>query len=97
VYFETDATKAQESAVKRMFLRDRRVRSLRFVSKAEALAILKRRFPKLAAKFAPGANPLPDSLWMKVDRSQLRAVGTSLGLPRPGVDKVTFAPKPCGQ
>src|SRR5215467_593576 len=48
VYFASDATKQQEDAVKAKLLSDkRRVEKVDFVSKAEAKAIMIKRFPKL--------------------------------------------------
>ena len=60
VYFASDATKQQEHAVHTKLVNDKRVEKVQFVSKAQAEAEMKRRFPKLYQTDLP-SNPLPDS------------------------------------
>lgn len=96
VYFQLGATKKQEEEVKRSVERDAYVKSVRFVSKEQALASLKRRYPKVFKTLTSGTpNPLPDSLRLGVDRSQLESVRRSLDLPRPLVAQVALRPTPC--
>ncbi len=60
VYFTPNATPQQEHAVRLKVSHDPRVKHVTFVSKAQAKANMKRRFPDLYKVPLPG-NPLPDS------------------------------------
>jgi cell division transport system permease protein len=62
VYFQSDATPQQEAAVAARLRNDPRVKpgGVEFVSKAEALALMKKNFHSLTAIPLP-SNPLPDS------------------------------------
>ncbi|HEY1564107.1 MAG TPA: permease-like cell division protein FtsX [Gaiellaceae bacterium] len=60
VYFASDATQAQEQSVNARLRHDSRVKQVVFVSKAEALKTMKKRFPELYTTPLP-SNPLPDS------------------------------------
>jgi cell division transport system permease protein len=60
VYMAQDATKTQEYVVRSRLLDDNRVKSVTFVSKAEAKAKMQREFPTLYSTALP-YNPLPDS------------------------------------
>ena len=60
VYFASDATQAQEQSVAARLRQDSRVKQVVFVSKAEALKTMKKRFPDLYTTPLP-SNPLPDS------------------------------------
>jgi cell division transport system permease protein len=60
VYFESNATRQQENAVALKLRNDPRVEQVIFVSKAEAQAQMKKKFPGLYQVPLPG-NPLPDS------------------------------------
>jgi cell division transport system permease protein len=60
VYFQTDATRAQEQAVHQKLVNDPRVQEVNFVSKAQAEAQMRKRFPQLY-KVKLLSNPLPDS------------------------------------
>jgi len=93
VFFGLDATRGREDAVASKLRRDRRVRSTRFVSKAQAFAEFKRKYPNLA-KAIP-ANPLGDSLSLGVDRPDTAAVKASIDTPRPLVEHVAEAARPC--
>ena len=59
VYFSSTATRAQESAVATKLRADSRVVRVTFVSKAQALAKMKKEFPQLWTQHLP-ENPLPD-------------------------------------
>jgi cell division transport system permease protein len=60
VYFASDATKQQENSVGARLRQDSRVKQVVYVSKEQALAQMKRDFPKLFEAGLP-SNPLPDS------------------------------------
>jgi cell division transport system permease protein len=60
VYFQSNATPQQEHAVASKIRQDPRVKRLIFVSKAEAEAQMRKRFPGLYETKLP-SNPLPDS------------------------------------
>jgi cell division transport system permease protein len=60
VYFQSNATQQQETAVQQKLQNDRRVKQVIFVSKAEAEAKMKKLYPQLY-KVKLLENPLPDS------------------------------------
>jgi len=60
VYFANEATKAQENSVGARLSADSRVQKVTFVSKEEALAKMKKDFPRLFQTGLP-SNTLPDS------------------------------------
>jgi cell division transport system permease protein len=60
VYFQSNATPQQETAVQQKLQNDRRVKQVIFVSKAEAEAKMKKLYPQLY-KVKLLENPLPDS------------------------------------
>ena len=60
VYFQSDATPQQENDVAAKLRSDPRVKQVIFVSKADAQAQMKKKFPGLYQVPLPG-NPLPDS------------------------------------
>ena len=60
VYFQSNATQQQETAVQQRLQNDRRVKQVIFVSKAEAEAKMKKLYPQLY-KVKLLENPLPDS------------------------------------
>jgi cell division transport system permease protein len=60
VYFQSNATQQQEKAVRVKLANDSRVKQVKFVSKAQAEAQMKKKFPQLyTIKLLE--NPLPDS------------------------------------
>jgi cell division transport system permease protein len=62
VYFQQSATRDQETAVLRRIGRDKqRVKTISFVSKAEALQSMRKKLPDLFKAGLP-SNPLPDAL-----------------------------------
>lgn len=60
VYFQSDATQQEETAVQQRLQNDPRVKQVIFVSKAQAQAKMKRLYPQLY-KVKLLENPLPDS------------------------------------
>jgi cell division transport system permease protein len=60
VYFESNATKTQEHAVRAKLMHDPRVKTVSFVSKADAMKKMKKDFKDLTTIPLPN-NPLPDS------------------------------------
>jgi len=60
VYFQSNATQQQETAVQQKLHNDRRVKQVIFVSKAEAEAKMKKLYPQLY-RVKLLENPLPDS------------------------------------
>ena len=60
VYFQSNATPQQESAVQQKLQNDSRVKQVIFVSKAEAEAKMRKLYPELY-KVKPLQNPLPDA------------------------------------
>ncbi len=60
VYFAQGTSQKQEWAVRQQLVKDKRVKTVVFVSKDQAAAIMKKRYPKLYKTPLP-SNPLPDS------------------------------------
>ncbi|HVA29527.1 MAG TPA: permease-like cell division protein FtsX [Candidatus Baltobacteraceae bacterium] len=78
VYFTTDATQAQEDAVRTSLARDPRVAAIDFVSKKEGLAELRDRTHNVIDTSLLTENPLPDKLRVRVtDPSLVPAVAAS--------------------
>jgi cell division transport system permease protein len=88
VYFVPQATRAQETAVARQLQSNPKVKSFKFVPKAEALHRMERRYPELTRNLT--ANPLPDAFEILPTRGEdVEAVYTALTKPLPpGVYKV---------
>jgi cell division protein FtsX len=96
VYFESGASHAQETSVEQRLRHEPCVRRVVFVSKAQALTIMKKQFPALFAAGQPLAghkNPLPDSF--TVTASKLSCAGgvraSSATAHWPGVSEVRQA------
>jgi cell division transport system permease protein len=99
VYFCTkltcgnDATKAQEEKIANMLSSMRQVKEVQFVSKAEALEIMKKKSPELT-KGLP-SNPLPDALKVIPNRAEdIEKIAATV--PRgggTGVEKVDYGKK----
>jgi cell division transport system permease protein len=91
VYFASNATSQQEQAVGAKLRGDKRVKTVTFVSKAQAEAQMKKEFPDLYKTKLP-SNPLPDSYkvipfkasYTPVIGKDVRASGWA------GVDKVNW-------
>ncbi|HZO62605.1 MAG TPA: permease-like cell division protein FtsX [Gaiellaceae bacterium] len=82
------ATRAQENAVARMLQANPKVKKITFVSKEEALQIMKRRDPEMVSHLP--WNPLPDQLVVTATNADyLGDIAASLQHPLPpGVDKI---------
>ncbi len=98
VYFCTDttcdgaATGAQIERVRRDLVSMPEVRDVKFVSKEEALAIMRERNPELVENLA--ANPLPPSYQVVPVRGEdVAAIATRLEPPPAGVEKVNYGKK----
>ena len=94
IYFLTDATRSSEAVVRKQVEKDEGVRSVRFVSKEQALAALKKKYPSFA-NVPFGSNPVPDMLFLGVDHADVAEVRESLMPPRPPVEYVHADAKPC--
>ena len=90
---DAEATEAQITEARVALLRMPEVRSVRFVSKEEALEIMRKRNPELTENLT--SNPFPPSLEIRTRRAeQIPVVGRRLErqLP-PGVEKVNWGEK----
>jgi len=89
VFFESDATRAQETAVARFLQSHPKVKDFDFVPKTEALERMKRRYPDLVRNLT--SNPFPDSFEVLPTRGEdVETVYASLADPKPaGVFKVS--------
>jgi cell division protein FtsX len=76
IFFRTSATRAQEKADGARLRNEPCVRRVVFVSKAQALKVMKKQFPGLYQAGQPmaGTNPLPDAF--TVTASKLSCVPT---------------------
>ena len=82
------ATRAQEAAVVRILQANPKVKGWKFVSKADALVQMKKRYPNLTSDLP--YNPLPDSLEVTPTKGEyVQAVAASLHPLPPGVQTVT--------
>ncbi len=89
---EAEATPSQIEAVRARLLSMPEVKSVRFVSKADALEIMKRKTPELVESLA--SNPLPASFEVAPKRAEeVKAISASLRPPPPGVQKVNDGQK----
>ena len=94
IFFWPTATKAQEAAAKRHLERNEGVESVRFLSKEQAWATLRKKYPAFGKGPFP-ANPLGDSFLVDASRSDAAPLAASLR-PRPaGVEVVRYTDKPC--
>jgi cell division transport system permease protein len=93
VFIKDEASAAQLEAVRVKLESDsQRVRTVRYVSKEEALKRMQKKYPELTESL-PG-NPLPRSFEVKPTKGEhVEAISASLEPLPPGVDKVTFAKK----
>ena len=95
VFFCTDTTcdrartEEQINAVRERLESDPRVEKVKYISKEEALEIMKKRAPDLVEDI--GFNPLPDSEEViPKDPDQIEAIAASLQPLPPGVQKVNY-------
>jgi cell division protein FtsX len=87
VFFDPDATPAQIQAVREQLEADPRVARVNFVSKEEALAMMRRQFPDLV-KDLP-VNPLPASIQATPrEEGESAAIASDLSSKKPGVEVV---------
>ena len=92
VYFTPDSTKAQMNAVANKLSANDKVKTVTFVSKEQALAQMKKRFPALVQNLP--SNPLPDSLEVVPKRGEdTSAIAETLQPPPPGVQNVKYGKK----
>ena len=95
VYFSPDATKEQKNSVARMLGQDQYVASggIKYISKDEALQIMKKRYPDLVKNLP--SNPLSDSLEVTPNKAEnVDKLFYDLTHPKPaGVDKVNDGKK----
>jgi cell division protein FtsX len=93
VFFGVRATHAQEQAVGEKLRQDPDVKQVEFTSKAQALALMKKRNPVLVKTLKLGRNPLPDSFTVvPVKRSDLKKIQASVAGARPGVATLKLDP-----
>jgi len=89
---DDEATSDQINAVRVKLQSDSRVRSIVFISKEEALRIMKKREPAMVAQL-PG-NPFPDSFTVTPIKAEYtRAIADSFTPQSSGVEKATYAEK----
>ncbi len=89
VYYDTDVAPGRINAVRAQLDADPRVKNIEFVSRAEALRIMRQRLPEATANLS--ANPLPPAHKVTpFDADQLKGITASLSPLPPGVDKVTY-------
>jgi cell division transport system permease protein len=89
VYFEQERTDRQINAVRTTLESDERVATVQFVSAAEALELMQRRYPELTENLA--TNPFPDAFEVQpVNPDDTREIAMTLEPPPPGVDKVRY-------
>jgi cell division transport system permease protein len=89
VFFERDATDKQVDAVRAHLAGDPDVKRIDFVSKEEALAIMKQRAPELTKGLA--SNPFGHAYTVFPKRAeQIDDITSRVSTSMPGVDKVTY-------
>ncbi len=87
-----EVTTKQKNDVLTMLQGDSRVDSVEYISKAQALEIMKKKEPALANQ-VPG-NPLPDSFKVQPKRGEdVAAIAEGLNPLPPGVEKVNYGKK----
>ena len=94
VYFTQDATAKQINSVAARLDRDPRVKKYTFVSKDEALARMKKRYPDLFKAGALPSNPLPASEEVEPKKAEYADAIYRSFLPHPpGVDNLNYGKK----
>jgi cell division transport system permease protein len=89
VYFEPDRSDRHINALRTKLESDDRVATVQFISAAEALEQMQRRYPDLTQDLA--TNPFPDAFEVQpVNPEDTREIAMSLEPPPPGVDKVRY-------
>ena len=90
IYFNTDVTGQQINSVTARLATDPAVKSYRFVSKEEALAIMRRKYPQIVKNLA--YNPLPPSEEVTPKKGEdTPTIAAAFSNPKPpGVNKVSY-------
>jgi cell division transport system permease protein len=92
VFFDQDATTREINGVANRLKAMPEVRSVRFVSKEEALARMKEKYPELTENLA--SNPLPPAFEVTpVDADEVETIAGRIDPSTAGVDKVDYAKK----
>ncbi len=93
VYFQPDTPAREMNLVRAKLTTNPQVKSVDFVSKEEALALMKKRFPALFKTALP-SNPLPDALEVIPTKGEYtEPIASTLKPLPPGVDKVDYGKK----
>ena len=89
---KTEVTTLQKNAVRLKLQNDPRVESVEYISKEQALEIMKRKQPELARNVP--SNPLPDAFKVHPKRGEdVVAIANSLNPLPPGVENINFGKK----
>jgi cell division transport system permease protein len=89
---DREASGAEINAVRAKLEGDQRVKSYKFVSKAEALDIMRKQQPEMVKGLI--SNPLPNSFTVTpVKGEYTKGIAESLNPPPPGVEKATYGEK----
>jgi cell division transport system permease protein len=87
-----EVTVTEKNAVRIKLQGDSRIKSVRYVSKAEGLAKMKRESPDIVGEII--TNPLPDKFVVTPKHGEdVGAIAASLNPPPPGVETVNFGKK----
>lgn len=87
---QADATLSQIESVRVKLKMDPRVDTVRFISKAQALAEMKKQHPDLTRDMNAHNNPLPDALEVRTNAGAGAAVAATLRPTPAGVERVQF-------
>lgn len=90
VYFSSNATTAQEDALRSILVHDRRIASIQFVPKKAGLAELSAQTHGVIDTSLLTENPLPDKLRVRVNDAQLVPAIAQALRKHPGVANVVF-------
>ncbi|MEO8289746.1 MAG: permease-like cell division protein FtsX [Gaiellaceae bacterium] len=89
---QPDATQQQINSVRAQLLSFPETKTVVFVSKADALAQMEKKYPELTKNIV--SNPLPNAFEVTpTDANQVSALANRLDPPPPGVEKVDYAEK----
>jgi len=92
VFMTADASTAQETAIHNQIIAIPEVKSVTFISKEQALAEMKKKYPDLTKQLP--ANPLPDAFEVTPKKGEdVSVIAAKLDPPPTGVDKVDYAAK----
>src|ERR687888_1465896 len=91
-FLAQDATEQQINTIRAQLESYPETKSVRFISKAEALEIMKKKYPELTKNLVN--NPLPPAFEVTPKNAdQVSAIAAKLDPPPPGLDKVDYAQK----